>query len=212
MRSRYASRLIAVFTAVSLRSLRACVDVEILPGRQKVVPTLFVAANPGRDDGAADPGDAEAPGRLGREDLCHRFVDFVALRAVGGAVALLVKRVVLGVLEASEVSRSRVRTVEQAHEVIGGVAAPAGTRELILPGVKSLGCFRERLDLEIHADADIPRALLPQVVILAVHGTDVRDLVNCKRLPVRQFAEPVAVAVLVAELVEQCARSRRIVR
>src|SRR4029077_4170024 len=91
-------------------------------------------------------------------------------------------------------------------------SVPAEARELQLPRMRGLESLGDRPNLEIHADADLFHASQPQVVELPIHGADECQLVKSERAAVRQLAEAVSVAIAIAELVEERACGRRIVR
>src|SRR5215831_13735662 len=156
-----AARIFSRGSALALtraRLLRRQVDVEVMPGREEVVRVLAVSTHPGRAHRAADAIGAGTPRRLGGDDARHRGVHAVALRSVGCAAALFVERVVLGVLEPREVRVARTGPVEDAHEIVRDVTAPAEPRELQLTRVRGLDGLRESLDLEFHPDADVTHA------------------------------------------------------
>ncbi len=103
--------------------------------------------------------------------------------------------------------------VEESEEsvAVGGRADVAEIPHLQLSGEPHLEELRPFLLDELHLDADRGEAALPHLLVLATAGVGRRPHRDHERLAVRKIAPAVAVAVDVAELVEQRLRAGDVV-
>ena len=126
-----------------------------------------------------------------------------------------VERVVLGQAEARVVGLPDVPRVQELHErvALAVLGDPAARPHLQLAGAAHLQQVRPLLLDEVDADADRVHVLLPQLVALRGRGRRWSlPMAMRQRRAVGQLAPAVAVAVPVAEAVEQRPRRRRVVR
>ena len=145
------------------------------------------------------------PRRVVENQIVHLVEDRGPLRPVGQVARLVVERVEGGQAHARVVRRADVLAVEIAVVVdaLGDVARPLKSPHHQLSGLGHLVQFGPFVLEESDPEADCVHVPLPQLVADSRRGIGRRSQHERQRFAVGQLAVTVAVAVPVAELVQQ---------